>query len=158
MPEAIDLNTMSGAGIAAKAIEVMGTMQGKPYTFGGKTTNGFDCSGFVAYVFTQTFPNAAAALAGLNASSIAASPLFVEVDESERQAGDIIYFPGSGTKHIGIVVDDEFWVGSQSSTGVAKVKFTNPYWSAKPHKYKRFQSVSPVSVMLGRGNASLMYA
>jgi cell wall-associated NlpC family hydrolase len=158
MPEAIDLSTMSGTGIAAKAIEVMGTMQGKVYTFGGKSTDGFDCSGFVAYVFTQTFPNAAAALAGLNASSIAASPLFVDVAESDRQAGDIIYFPGSGINHIGIVVDHEFWVGSQSSTGVAKVKFSNPYWSAKPHKYKRFQPVSPASVMLGRGSASLMYA
>jgi cell wall-associated NlpC family hydrolase len=84
--------------------------------------------------------------------------LFVDVVESERKAGDIVYFPDTSSNHIGIVLDSEYWIGSQTSTGVAKVKFSNPYWSVKPHKFKRFQPVSPTSVKLGRGRTNLMYA
>jgi len=139
---------ITGQGVAAKAIEVGTTMAGIGYTWGGKTTAGFDCSGFVSYVLTQLFPNAP--FTGDVASYIGSSR-FVDVPDSERRAGDIVIFPASGgaVNHIGIVIDESRWIGSQSSTGVKAVPFANPYWGSRPRKIRRLVSLSATAVQLG---------
>ena len=42
--------------IVQAAIDTAKAAAGVPYTFGGKTTSGFDCSGYVAYVYQQVLP------------------------------------------------------------------------------------------------------
>ena len=145
----INASTVNGTGIASKAKEVAALMTGKPYTWNGKTTDGFDCSGFVSYVFKQLFPNQSSQFT-MNVAMYLSSQLFEDV--TERQAGDIIIFPASGSavNHIGIVLDAEFWVGSQSN-GVNQVKFTNPYWGARPQKIRRLKAISTIAMTLGRG-------
>lgn len=54
-----ELVAQAGRGIAHRADKVFEIMEGKPYKWGGKNTNGFDCSGFVAYVFEHLFPERA---------------------------------------------------------------------------------------------------
>lgn len=68
----------TGKGIAHRADKVFEIMEGKPYKWGGKTTNGFDCSGFVEYVFEQLFPEKAAAFK-TNVAGFMASPHFEKV-------------------------------------------------------------------------------
>ncbi|WP_160299847.1 hypothetical protein [Belnapia sp. F-4-1] len=49
-------------------------------------------------------------------------------------------FAPAGTSratHVGIVVSATGWIGSQSSTGVATVKFTNSYWQPRILSYGR---------------------
>ena len=142
-------SAVNGTGIATKAKEVAALMAGKPYVWNGKTTDGSDCSGFVSYVFKQLFPNQASQFT-MNVAMYITSPLFEDV--TERQAGDIIIFPASGgaVNHIGIVLDSDFWVGSQSN-GVNQVKFTNPYWNARPQKIRRLKAISTLAMALGRG-------
>ena len=51
-------------------------------------------------------------------------------------------FAPAGTSratHVGIVVSATGWIGSQSSTGVATVKFTNSYWQPRILSYGRYQ-------------------
>jgi cell wall-associated NlpC family hydrolase len=148
MADTSTAQAVTGQGIAAKAIEVGTTMAGVAYSWNGKTTAGFDCSGFVSYVLTQLFPNAP--FSG-DAASYIASDRFVNVTEAERRAGDIVIFPASGgaVNHIGIVLDDTRWIGSQSSTGVKAVLFSNPYWSNRPRKIRRLASLSAAAVQLG---------
>ena len=57
--------------------------------------------------------------------------------------------------HIGIVVDATHWIGCQSSTGVAQVLFSNVFWKARPHKYRRVRGLSTVAMNAGRGTAVL---
>lgn len=151
MANSSGIETVNGQGIVAKAGEVATLMAGKPYTWGGKTLNGFDCSGFVSYVLKQLYPNFGPLL-DTNVAGYISSSLFVDVNESDRQPGDIIIFPASGgvPAHIGIVYDDVFWIGSQSSTGVAKVKFSNPWWSTRLRNYRRVNSLSTAAIDLGR--------
>lgn len=143
----------SGQGIATKAGEVATLAAGKAYTWGGKTLEGFDCSGFVSYVFKDLFPNLASGFE-MSVAGYIASDLFEDVEAANRQPGDIIIFPASGSQvnHIGIVFDDKHWIGSQSSTGVAKVKFTNSWWGARTAKYRRLKAASPVAVQLGQAS------
>ncbi len=106
---------------------------GKPYTPNGRTVAGFDCSGFVTYVYHQVFPR----YAHMNTDAIQASALYRKV--AMPQPGDLIFFPTgvnpydkkSYPNHVGIVLDGSTWIGSQSSTGVAAVKMINPWWSPR---------------------------
>lgn len=146
---------MSGAGIAAKALDVKKLADGKAYKFGGKTTDGFDCSGFVSYVFKELFPDNALSFS-MTVDGYIASKLFEDVTASK--VGDIIIFPkeGQNGSHIGIVISDTQWVGSQSSTGVKEVDFKNPYWSKRKQKFRRLKQISTASITFGTKNIGIL--
>ena len=150
MADTTTQGTVNGQGIATKAIDVGTTMAGVAYTWGGKTTAGFDCSGFVSYVLNQLFPNAHF---GGDVAGYIASAQFDDIADADRQAGDIVIFPASGgnVNHIGIVVDATHWIGCQSSTGVKQVLFTNVFWGARPRKIPRLKAISTTAMNAGRG-------
>lgn len=114
----------------------------KKYLLGGKTTAGFDCSGFVWYVIDQAYPGDR--FRYMRAQDYPKSRLFTRV-EGEPLPGDIICFsktPASEVHHVGIVVSARIWIGSQSSTGVAEVSMSNPYWSSRSKFFLRYTGVA----------------
>jgi len=131
--------------IVNAALEAFKAAAGSPYLYGGKSTKGFDCSGFVTYVYQQVFPN----YAYVDTDGIRDSGIFNEV--VNPKPGDVIFFP-KGTNpyevnkgneqefpnHVGVVLDATTWIGSQSSTGVAKVQMANPWWSARKKLFLQY--------------------
>ena len=123
---------------------------GKPWTYGGSSpTEGFDCSGFVIYVFNQAYgPNT---VQRVSADALRTGGLFPPVP-APGAAGDLVFFksspaatpPNSDTPahHVGIVVNSERWIGCQGSEqnvgGVAYVNFSNTYWKPRILSYGRF--------------------
>jgi cell wall-associated NlpC family hydrolase len=103
-------------------------------------------------VFKALYPNQVDDFS-LGAQGFATSERFRDVAESERQAGDLVVFPADGklVAHVGIVVDEAHWIGSQSSTGVAKVKFSNPWWGKRKRSFRRLGSLSTTALQRGRG-------
>lgn len=83
----------------------------------------FDCSGFVAWAFSQggvNVPAGTGALAGTG----------TKVSASDMQPGDIVFFDTNGTNgHVGIYVGNGKFIGSQSSSGVEIVSMTSGYWA-----------------------------
>jgi cell wall-associated NlpC family hydrolase len=142
---------LNGAGIAAKAIEVGTLMAAKPYVWNGKTTDGFDCSGFVTHVFKALLPSQATSFE-LDVAGFKTSALFEDVAAGSQAAGDLVIFPGGAgaVNHIGIVLDATYWIGSQSSTGVAKVKFSNTYWGQRTKVFRRVKALSVAAMGAGR--------
>jgi cell wall-associated NlpC family hydrolase len=114
--------------------------EGNPYTFGGQTIEGFDCSGFVIYVFNQAYGSNT--LLRVTAEDLRTEGRFAAV-ASPGAPCDLIFFSssaGSSTAaHVGIVVDSTRWIGSQSSTGVAYVSLSNVYWRPRILSYGRYQ-------------------
>ncbi len=110
---------------------------GRPYKFGGTTLSGFDCSGFVVYVFDKIF--GAGNPPRITAEGLYRSHLFKPIT-GKPQPGDLIFFSDDGrtASHVAIMANNNQFIGSQSSTGVAYVHLNNPYWRPKILGYRRW--------------------
>jgi hypothetical protein len=96
------------------------------------------CNWFVEAVIRETldksFPN-------VLADDFPSTGYFVKVDTPQK--GDLVHFPG----HIGIVTDPDlgYFIGAQSSTGVAVANYKHGYWAGdyygkKPDYFLRWSN------------------
>jgi len=107
-------------------IETAVALRGARYQLGGVTPQGFDCSGFVRYVF---------ALAQVAVPRTVAEQYRTgrEIAREDLSAGDLVFFSttGPGATHVGIVVDPEghTFVHAPGTGSVVRVeRFDTPYW------------------------------
>jgi cell wall-associated NlpC family hydrolase len=102
------------------------SLRGVPYRNGGADPSGFDCSGFVWYVFARhgvSLPRTVPAQFG------AARPTSGPV-----RPGDLVFFStaGSAASHVGISLGGDEFVHAPSSTGVVRVeRLSASYWSRR---------------------------
>lgn len=99
---------------------------GTPYKWGGTTAEGFDCSGFILYVFNQFDVK-------LSRTSESQSKEGIEVAQEDLQPGDLVFFntSGSGVSHVGIYMGDGQFAHSSSSKGVKFNKLSEDYYSKR---------------------------
>jgi cell wall-associated NlpC family hydrolase len=110
--------------------EISGTalsLRGIPYRNGGADPSGFDCSGFVWYVFAQH---------GLALPRIVEDQYRVgtDVDPEDLQPGDLVFFSTTtrGASHVGIAIGGDSFVHAPSSTGVVRVeRLAASYWASR---------------------------
>lgn len=106
--------------------------KGIPYVFGGTTTKGFDCSGYVQYVFKDC----KAKLPRL-ADEQALQGIFVT--QKQLRPGDLVFFTtyAAGASHVGIYAGDgQFWSAS-SSKGVMLSSLKDDYWKQRYYGARR---------------------
>ncbi|KUP04445.1 hypothetical protein Q75_15440 [Bacillus coahuilensis p1.1.43] len=96
---------------------------GVRYVYGGTTPSGFDCSGYIGYVFKQHGISLPRTTSGLNTLPKVSNP----------KPGDILLFntSGSGVSHAGIFLGNDQFIHSGSSTGVAISSLSNSYWGPR---------------------------
>ena len=98
-----------------RAVEIALQYRGAPYQWGGETPSGFDCSGFVRYVYAQlgvALPHNAAQQYRLG----------VAVTRDELEPGDLVFF--DRLRHNGIYVGDGRFIHSRQTgkhVGVASL-------------------------------------
>lgn len=91
------IDPTTGAGTAARAVQIALAQVGKPYKWGGKGPASFDCSGLISYAYIQ-----AGLLTGyLTSWGFASSPKFRKVGRQEVAAGDVLWRPGHVAMYIG---------------------------------------------------------
>jgi cell wall-associated NlpC family hydrolase len=100
-------------------------LEGTPYLWGGNSPGeGFDCSGFVKYVYQRhgiRLPRTAHQMASALPS----------LDSRRRQPGDLVFFNTTGEpySHVGIYIGNDAFIHSSSSKGQVTVSSLSlPYW------------------------------
>ena len=104
-------------GVVGIAMQYLGI----PYVYGGASPAGFDCSGFVMYVFAQvgiSLPHNAAAQYGYG----------MPVSQDQLQPGDLVFFNGLG--HVGIYVGGGSFIHSPHTGDVVKISSISGWYSS----------------------------
>lgn len=119
MPEVSRGNNYVARRIVQSAIQYVGV----PYVFGGSSPYGFDCSGYVQYVFANC---------GMSLPRAADDQYEVGVplEQRELRTGDLVYFStyAYGASHVGIYLDDGRFIHASSSRGVVIDSLYDGYW------------------------------
>jgi cell wall-associated NlpC family hydrolase len=103
------------------------TLLGAPYRDGGQDPSGFDCSGFVHYVFAQHRVSTPRDVKALWAWGLA-------IPEDEIQAGDLLFFATSGShpSHVTVAIDHDRFVHAPSARGVVRIESrSSSYWARR---------------------------
>ena len=127
-PSAAALNgtTASADAIIATAKKYIGV----PYLWGGMTPAGFDCSGYVQFVFAAhgvKLPRTASQQYSSGTS----------VSKANLKKGDLVFFGTGSITHVGIYVGDNQFIHSSTSKGVIITSLSNSYWAARYYGARR---------------------
>jgi cell wall-associated NlpC family hydrolase len=104
-------------GVVGIAMQYLGT----PYVWGGASPGGFDCSGFVMYVYAQVGVS-------LPHSTYAMWNAGVPVSYGDLQAGDLVFFSGLG--HMGIYIGGGNFIHSPHTGDVVKISGMSGWYSS----------------------------
>jgi cell wall-associated NlpC family hydrolase len=104
-------------GVVGIAMQYLGV----PYVWGGASPGGFDCSGFVMYVYSQmgvSLPHHAASMWNYG----------VPVSYDQLEPGDLVFFDGLG--HMGIYIGGGQFIHAPHTGDVVKISSLGDSWYA----------------------------
>lgn len=103
------------------------SLRGAPYRNGGVDPNGFDCSGFVRYVYQQhgvPMPRAVREQFRVGKA----------IGRDRLEPGDLVFFStvAPGASHVGIMIGGDQFVHAPSERGVVRVEnLSANYWASR---------------------------
>ena len=122
-----------GGNVAStKILKTAAQYKGVPYVFGGTTPNGFDCSGYVQYVFAKH---------GIRLTRTADTQALEGkfVSKKSLRPGDLVFFTTyePGASHVGIYAGNgQFW-NATSSRGIMLSNLNDSYWGPRYYTARR---------------------
>ncbi|MGG5255145.1 LysM peptidoglycan-binding domain-containing protein [Neobacillus sp. SM06] len=118
---------------SSSVLDVAKSVMGVPYVWGGSTLSGFDCSGFIYYVFNKS---------GKSIGRYSAAGYFDRSYYVDKpQPGDLVYFANTykkGISHMGIYLGGGQFIHADEKRGISISNLDNPYYKAHFDSFKRF--------------------
>lgn len=98
-----------------------------PYVWAGSSPRGFDCSGFIYYLYTQQ---------GISVPRMADEQYYAgqQVEKRDLQLGDLVFFETyePGPSHVGIYIGSGSFIHASSGAGeVTITPLSKPYYAAR---------------------------
>ncbi|MGR3766050.1 C40 family peptidase [Rossellomorea sp. NS-SX7] len=128
----LSIGTTDQTGQTSNVVDVAKKYIGTPYKWGGTTPSGFDCSGFIYYVFNQ----AGTSISRTNTEGYYNKSTAI----SNPKPGDLVFFKNTykaGISHMGIYLGNGEFIHA-SDSGVVVSKLSNTYWSPRFAGYRTF--------------------
>ena len=119
-----------------QAIQAANAVLGTPYKYGGTTVDGFDCSGFVNYIFNSV---------GVQMDR-KSSLMYFEQDTTkvaQPVPGDLVFFKNTfipTISHMGIYLGNNEFIHA-GSKGITISNIGEKYWSERFVAYKRLNNL-----------------
>ncbi|WP_025336368.1 C40 family peptidase [Paenibacillus sabinae] len=128
-----------------KLESVVNQVLGTPYQYGGNTTSGFDCSGFVLYVLKKFNVD------DLPRTSQSQARVGTSVAKDDLRTGDLVFFNtfGRGISHAGIYIGDGQFAHSSSSKGVRISRLSDSYYQDRYVTARRVVDEKSYARMIG---------
>lgn len=121
------IGTRTASAAENSLVEIAKSLIGTPYKWGGTTKSGFDCSGFLNYLFKRekiSLPRTAAAMYQRG----------TPVSRFQLRTGDLVFFKTSRrapVTHAGMYIGDGKFIHSSSGRGVAINDINDKYYWGK---------------------------
>ncbi|SEN66055.1 Cell wall-associated hydrolase, NlpC family [Mesobacillus persicus] len=114
-----DTTSSTNGNAANNVIAYAKQFLGVPYVWGGSTPNGFDCSGFVQYVYRNSV--------GMSLPRVSRDQQNVgtRISPSQVQPGDLV-FNGSPAYHVGIYIGNGQYIHAPQTGDVVKIARYTP--------------------------------
>lgn len=109
------------------------SVMGVTYAWGGSTTAGFDCSGFIYYAANQ----AGMKIGRYSAEGYYSRTFYVD----QPQPGDLVFFENTykkGISHVGIYLGNNEFIHADWQKGITITNLSNTYYTEHFDGFKRF--------------------
>ena len=107
-----------------KIMEVFNKTVGTAYLYGGTGDSGWDCSGYVNYVYDKVF--------GIDLPRSTELMWNHGKRVGQPMVGDLVFFsPSNSYNHVGIYIGNDQFIHSSSSKGVMKSRVHDKYYWGK---------------------------
>lgn len=135
----------AAASVNEEVVDFSKTLIGIPYRYGGNSTSGFDCSGFLKYVYDKFDVS----LPRISSDQFAGGQA---IEKEELFPGDLVFFNTAstgGVSHSGIYLGDNNFIHADSTKGVKISNLENErYWKNTYFGAKRYIEVTETDGML----------
>lgn len=134
-PSPVQVSKPAASSKAGQVLSIARTQLGVPYAWGGTTSSGFDCSGYLYYVYNR----AGITIPRTNTIGYYASSFTV----SSPQPGDLVFFKNTyrpGISHVGIYVGNNSFIHAGGDR-VQITSLNDSYWGKHFDSYKRLNAM-----------------
>lgn len=134
-PSPVQVSKPASSSKADQVLSIARTQLGVPYAWGGATSSGFDCSGYLYYVYNR----AGITIPRTNTIGYYASSFTV----SSPQPGDLVFFKNTyrpGISHVGIYVGNNSFIHAGGDR-VQITSLNDSYWGKHFDSYKRLNAM-----------------